>query len=286
MNVLSLNTSEVRYPTPDPALVARCAKQALRAEVRAYPKPGLVSRIDSGSHRDMDISTFERSIAALTPYFTRLAQGGADHADMTSLRIIGIEAEAAMMAATGGINTHRGAIFGLGLLAAAAGAGASNLGLHVVQCWGRDILDGPIPLHSHGTKALRHYGAGGARAEAAAGFPGVYSIGLPALKRATHVRPFDPEAHQVHVLMTLMAHIEDTTLLHRGGMDGALWARAQAREFLEKGGIAPTDWRETVASVHHAFVERNLSPGGCADLLAMTLFVDEIQRSVLRSDVS
>ena len=113
---------------------------------------------------------------------------------MNRLREIGLEAERAMLAATGGVNTHRGAIFGLGLLCAAAGATwsgttrsgshwrANVLGATVRQRWGQAILRGPIPLHSHGTNALLQFGAGGARAQAAAGFPHALDVGLPALR--------------------------------------------------------------------------------------------------------
>jgi triphosphoribosyl-dephospho-CoA synthase len=160
--------------------VAAAAVAALLAELETWPKPGLVSHLDSGSHTDMDASTFKASTIAIAPFFGHLAVAGAAGSDMDSLREIGVEAERAMLAATGGVNTHRGAIFGLGLLCAAAGAAWSGsararwhwrakvLAATVTRRWGNAILRGPIPLHSHGTNALRQFGAGGARAQAAA----------------------------------------------------------------------------------------------------------------------
>src|SRR5271170_6939092 len=168
--------------------IADQAVLALLHELAAWPKPGLVSYVDSGSHTDMDAAMLQASAEALRPFFAELARAGQDGADMARLRTIGLRAEAAMLAATGGVNTHRGAIFGLGLLCAAAGAVAEissegaavarvGLGQVVVRRWARDIQRGPIPLFSHGAAALRRYGAGGARAEAAGGFRSVYEVG-------------------------------------------------------------------------------------------------------------
>lgn len=261
--------------------IAVLAQDALLSEVHTWPKPGLVSHIDAGSHDDMDCSTFEASAESLLPYFRDIAAAGAAGMAMHGLRALGIQAEHAMMAATGGVNTHRGAIFGVGLLCAAAGyrerMGVSDtLGDIVAWRWGASILGGPRPADSNGISVLRRYGAGGARAEAAAGFPSLYRIALPALRQARLLRPRDSEAQRVQALFALVAEVEDTNLLHRGGPLGGSWARAAARSFLVRGGIARPDWRESAAAIHREFVARRLSPGGCADLLAMALFVDSV----------
>jgi triphosphoribosyl-dephospho-CoA synthase len=259
--------------------IAAVAHGALLSEVHTWPKPGLVSHIDCGSHDDMDYGTFAASADSLLPYFLGVAVAGAQGADMHGLRALGLQAECAMLRATRGVNTHRGAIFGLGLLCAAAGyrrrAGACDtLGEIVASRWGNGILGIPRPMDSHGTATLLRYGAGGARAEAAAGFPNLYRIALPALRQARGVRPDDAEAQRVQVLFALLAEVEDTNLLHRGGPGGCRWAQTAARDFLESGGIFRTGWREHAARIHRQFVARNLSPGGCADLLAMALFAD------------
>jgi triphosphoribosyl-dephospho-CoA synthase len=269
--------------------VAAAAVDALLAELETWPKPGLVSHLDSGSHIDMDASTFKASTLAISPFFGQLAVAGAAGADMDRLREIGVEAERAMLAATGGVNTHRGAIFGLGLLCAAAGAAwsasararwrwrAKFLAATVTRRWGHAILRGPIPLHSHGTNALRQFGAGGARVQAAAGFPIARDVGLPALRLGRSLAPEDPEAARVQSFFAILASMEDTNLLHRGGAAGLRYAQEEAVEFLRLGGVAQADWRVRAASVHRTFVERHLSPGGCADLLAIVLFLDALE---------
>ena len=266
---------------PDLSTVGAVAADCLVKELETWPKPGLVSHVDNGSHHDMNAGTFRRSAAAIRPYLQRLADAGAHGSRMGPLRIIGLEAERAMLAATSGINTHRGAIFGLGLLCAAAGAKAGALvdpglalGDVVARLWGDSILDGPVLLHSHGSAARRRFGAGGARIEAASGFPSIYRIGLPALRRARSVVSEDVEAARVEACLALIASVEDTNLLHRGGLDGLRFARDAARRFIATGGVCAPGWRVRAREIHERFVARRLSPGGSADLLAMTLFVD------------
>jgi triphosphoribosyl-dephospho-CoA synthase len=269
-----------------PNHVANAAGAALLAELDTWPKPGLVSHVDQGSHSDMDAGTFEASTAAIVPFFARLTEAGANGADMPVLRDIGLAAERAMLSATGGVNTHRGAIFGLGLLCAAAGASWSSgqaiwrpalLGDVVRRRWGGSILRGPIPLRSHGTDAWRRFGAGGARAQAAAGFPHALEVGLSAFRLARVTQPDDPEAARVQAFFALLAEMEDTNLLHRGGAKGLRFAREAAAGFLSQGGVDRAGWRMEAAAVHRAFVARRLSPGGCADLLAISLFLDALE---------
>jgi len=274
--------SSALAPLPGGSIGA-LATQCLKLEVATYPKPGLVSQVDNGAHHDMDAALLSRSADTLAPFFAELASAGAAGAGMERLRMIGIAAEQAMLAATAGVNTHRGAIFGLGLLSAAAGLRIAYgidlpLGRIITERWGTAILSGPIPLHSHGARAARDHGAGGARVEAARGLPSVYDIALPVLRGARNLAPEgDDEAARVQTCMTLIARVDDTNLLHRGGADGLRFAQARAAAFLAAGGIGRADWRNRAASIHRAFVARNLSPGGCADLLAMTLFVDRLE---------
>ncbi|OXI24435.1 triphosphoribosyl-dephospho-CoA synthase MdcB [Burkholderia sp. AU15512] len=275
-----------RVPAPSEAeRIADLAERSLVLEIETFPKPGLVSHVDTGSHTDMDAATFARSAAVLRPYFAELADAGARDADMAVLRKIGLRAEHAMLAATGGVNTHRGAIFGLGLLCAAAGRRAMpgavpvgmTLGAFVSLRWGADILGGPRLPDSHGERASRRYGVGGARREAADGFTTVYAVGLPALRRTQRDLPGDPEAARVDACFALIAALDDTNLLHRGGQAGLAFARATARAFAARGGVRARDWRLRAAAAHRAFVARRLSPGGAADLLAMSVFIDALE---------
>jgi triphosphoribosyl-dephospho-CoA synthase len=272
-------------------LIANHAVDALLAELATWPKPGLVSHVDNGSHADMNAKMLQVSAETLRPYFAELAKAGLDNADMGRLRSIGLRAESAMLAATGGVNTHRGAIFGLGLLCAAAGrvteisaegapVAPARLGHIVTRRWAAGIERGPIPLFSHGAGALRRYGAGGARAEAAGGFRSVYEVGWPALREGRSLRPDDPDAARVQACFALIEAVQDTNLLHRGGEEGMRFACEAASAFLAQGGVGAPDWRARAAAVHAAFVARCLSPGGCADLLAMTLFVDALDKKV------
>src|ERR1700690_3843228 len=253
----------------DAAAIASMAVRCLLLELETWPKPGLVSHIAPGSHADMNAGTFCRSAAAIHPFLHALAEAGAQGCGMGRLRVIGLDAEAAMFAATNGVNTHRGAIFGFGLLCAAAGARAAGrtdpampLGVVVSRLWGSNILNGPVLLHSHGGGARRRYGAGGARLEAAQGFPSVYKIGLPALKQAALIAPGNAEAARVQACFALIAALEDTNLLHRAGPSVFRFAQRAARIFLEGGGVSTFYGRKRASIVHRSFVARRLSPGG------------------------
>jgi triphosphoribosyl-dephospho-CoA synthase len=267
---------------PEPSFSAKTGELAalcLELEVATYPKPGLVSHIDNGAHHDMNFALLLRSAKTLTPFFTELAHAGAGGARIDRLRAIGVEAERAMLAATGGVNTHRGAIFGFGLLCAAAGFRRAYridrpLGALIADRWGEAILSGSAALRSHGAEAARRHGVGGARREAAQGLPSVYAIALPALRAGRALAPSDEGAARVQACMALIATVADTNLLHRGGAAGLEFAHGRARAFLEAGGVGAANWRDRATAIHRAFVARNLSPGGCADLLAMALFVD------------
>ncbi len=275
-----------RADAPSAGRVADLAHAALIGELETWPKPGLVSPVDSGSHDDMDAETLRRSAAAIRPFFAELVAAGARAAEMADLRAIGLKAETAMMRATGGVNAHRGAIFSLGLICAAAGAkgeghgvgraGAEALAEAVGHLWGPAISRAPVSAVSHGGRAARRFGVGGASAEAASGFPTIRAVGLPALRFGRSCAPGDPEAARVHCFFALLAVVDDTNLLHRGGADGLVGARAAAATFLDAGGIAAPAWRERAAAIHRSFVAARLSPGGCADLLAATLLLDAL----------
>ena len=263
--------------------VADLARAALLDELTTWPKPGLVSLVDSGSHRDMDAGTLTRSADAIHPFFVVLARAGERQAGMTELRAIGLAAEAAMMIATGGVNAHRGAIFTLGLICAAEGAlgyapGPAEVRLDAVRAgWGDSILHGPASMRSHGGIAVLRFGVGGARQEAATGFPTLRVVGLPALREGRRLRPADAEAARVHCFFALMSELDDTNLLHRGGRSGLRYAKEGASSFRAAGGVAAPLWRDDAERVHRAFVARDLSPGGSADLLAATLLLDALE---------
>ena len=262
-----------------PARIAALAETALLDELDTWPKPGLVTPRDRGSHADMDHALLAASARVLRPFFASLAEAGADGAGLDALRRTGRAAEAAMLAATGGVNTHRGAIFSIGLLAAAAGAGRGHpapggLGTTVRRLWAHALLAAPAPQGTHGAEARRRHGAAGALIEAAHGFPSIYQIGLPALRDA---REAAEVASRVQTCFALIATVEDTNLLHRGGAEGLAYARGAAASFLASGGVRAPGWLARAEAVGAGFVGRRLSPGGSADLLAATLFVHQIE---------
>ncbi|RZA33193.1 MAG: triphosphoribosyl-dephospho-CoA synthase MdcB [Lysobacteraceae bacterium] len=265
--------------------LARLAVRSLYAELVLYPKPGLVSRVDNGSHADMNAATFMRSMFALRRYFGEIARAGMQDAPFHVLKRLGIEAEARMLRATGGINTHRGAIFCLGLLCAAIGrcrAKGTVLNPAAIQAtllihWGQELgaHSGDAEVQSHGHEARERYAASGAREEGARGFPSVFGIGLPALRRAL-AAGLGLRRARIDALFALMAHISDTNVYHRGGLEGAQAVRRQARAFIARGGSAAPDWEARALACHHSFVAARLSPGGAADLLGAVCLLQSV----------
>ena len=260
--------------------LARAAVRALYVEVALEPKPGLVSMRDSGSHTDMDAATFVRSLFALRHYFARIARAGAQGVDLPGLQAVGIAAEARMLAATGGVNTHRGAVFGLGLLCAAAGRVAARgqtpsavrVRSALQATWGETLAararaarqTAPV---SHGQEAAQAHGLRSALDEAALAFPTVFEVALPALQAAL-AAGLGERVARVQALFATMAVLDDTNLAHRGGIAGLRWMQAQAQAFVAAGGVQQPDWLAQARALHLAAVQRRLSPGGSADVLA------------------
>lgn len=272
--------------TTDPASahLARLAVDSLLAELRLYPKPGLVSPVDSGAHRDMDFALMEKSARCLEPYFARLAVAGREgEGFQQSIVPIGLEAERHMLTTTGGVNTHRGALFIHGLLVAAAARCPAPITAHTLQStlcqtWGAELrahLVSGMQADSHGGIVHRRTGRGGAREEAADGFPGIFKIALPHFEKLLAGGiPADDAA--IDTLFVLIGETHDTNLYHRADTDGACAAREAARDFLKSGGVRASGWPERAIEIHHRFVVQSLSPGGAADLLAATLFAHRL----------
>jgi triphosphoribosyl-dephospho-CoA synthase len=247
------------------AIVARLAVRSLYQELALYPKPGLVSLVDTGSHDDMDASTFVRSLFSLRRYFLDIALAGADGSDFAVLRGLGIDAERRMLAATGGINTHRGAIFSLGMLCAAAGRSVSSgaagwqpdqLRATLVGCWGAALAGHRGAAASNGAMVRARHAAPGAREQAAAGFPAIFELALPTLRR-TLALGRGLRCARIDTLFTLMAELSDTNVYHRGGADGARIVRDSSLRFLERGGTA-ADLLAATCFVHALSLESSL----------------------------
>jgi triphosphoribosyl-dephospho-CoA synthase len=269
---------------------ARIAVRCLHTELVLHPKPGLVSLVDNGSHTDMTAVTFMRSLFALRHYFARICRAGIDDAPFSVLKRLGIEAEARMLRATGGVNTHRGAIFSLGMLCAATGrATAQGIaltgdGLRAIMLirWGEELAGHtrPAGASSHGLQVADVHAASGAREEGALGLPSVFEVGLPAMRR-TLAAGRSMHLARIDALFALMAHLSDTNVFYRGGAHGALTVKQQAEGFLAIGGTAHPRWRDYALECHRVLVDQKLSPGGAADLLAATCLVHAIANGAL-----
>jgi triphosphoribosyl-dephospho-CoA synthase len=272
-------------PRLTPAAIGHAATLALYDELSLTPKPGLVTLIDRGSHEDMDAHTFMRSLFALRRYFAQIAEAGFGGAEFAVLERYGIAAEARMLAATGGINTHRGAIFMLGLLCAAAGAALREHGgaLHPFQLrdalrrdWGDALATrSRRPPTLPGGIAARRHGLRSTSEEAALAFPVLFETALPAL-RAALARGLTPQQARLDTLFHIMAILDDSNLAHRGGLAGLRHAQRAARGFLDRGGIARPDGFQEAKAIAEAFVARRLSPGGAADTLAAACWITRV----------
>lgn len=266
----------------DSRFAAQKAQQALLYEVGITPKPGLVDRRNSGSHGDMDFFTFQRSAVALYPYFEecvrigRATRNALPTATLEALRLPGRKAEAAMLAATGGVNTHKGAIFSLGLLCGALGRLERQNWCdpeQVLSLCGQmaaDLLkEFEKPGNTVGYHLYQTYGITGIRGQAAAGYPAVLEIALPRLEMGLE-QGLSLNRAACGALLALIAHTEDTNLIHRGGWELAKKKAAQIAALLEQD---PFPSEENLEELDDSFIADNLSPGGCADLLAMALML-------------
>ena len=274
----------------DAQRMARCAVRALYAEVALEPKPGLVSFRDNGSHTDMTAATFVKSLFALRHYFGHMARAGALAHPFEFLQALGMGAEERMLGATGGVNTHRGAVFALGLLCAAAGRlsaqgevlTAQSLRDALLTHWGQALrwraasAAQTAPL-SNGQRAARRFGLRSAGDEAALGFPTLFEVTLPALLAALQAG-HALRAARVQAFFATMAVLDDTNTAHRGGWEGVQFVKTSAQGFLDAGGVAQTDWVLQARAIHADLVARRLSPGGSADVLAAACWLHAMQQ--------
>ncbi len=258
-----------------PQHIAAQARAALEREVLLTPKPGLVDAANTGAHRDMDRETFLRSAAALEPWFQSMAERGmafpeeAPAALFAALRPMGMQAEQAMYAATGGVNTHKGALFSLGLLCAACGRlTAQNRPLTVETLCGLSAqMTAGITAReltgedTHGLAAHAAYGARGVRGEAESGFASVRELALPHLS--------GPDGSWL-ALLHLISRVRDTNVLHRAGEEGLAWLQARAAALLTDFSLP------ALTALDGECIARNISPGGSADLLAIAFFLQVV----------
>ena len=296
--------------------MASCAVRALLYEVSTTPKPGLVDRNNSGSHNDMDFFTFVDSSAALIPWFRDFFCLGWEHCSesdsqlFSRLRFAGQEAETSMFMATNHINTHKGLIFAFAIILGALGkAYAIRNSLNTTETVPNTLpINLAVPcdeIRNYCKKLAQHslsdfsnsvthsspqtfgqlqhktYGLTGARGEAAAGFPAVFTYGLPALKCWLN-QGLTLNDSSALALISLLAYVNDTNMIHRGGFELANKSKADAKSLLDN--INLINFKESLIKLDSDYIKDNLSPGGCADLLAISLlFLFLEQRGLVQS---
>ena len=263
--------------------VSELACRALLYEACTTPKPGLVDCRNSGSHTDMDLFSFLSSAASLQPYFAGCVQIGMETAGQSpaatfdALRWPGKFAELRMLEVTNGVNTHKGAIFTMGVLCGALGRLDDRVWndpaciLRECAAMTCGITERELIADQTGETAgeqlFCRFGAMGVRGQMEAGLPDVLNSGLPVLERELQ-KGCSIETAGCTALLSLIAAAEDTNLLKRGGQDGLKWAAEEAERLLEN---APD--RRMLEALDDAFIAKNLSPGGAADLLAVCYFL-------------
>ena len=270
--------------------IASCAARALLYEVSVTPKPGLVDRNNSGSHRDMDFYTFIDSSAALVSHFREMYCLGwredtlPEEQFFPRLRFLGQQAEKDMFAATGGVNTHKGLIFSMGILCAALGRKHAGTRQPVPedelfqQCaaLGKEALkdfsaaETGLSPDTAGLRLYREKRIGGVREEAAEGFPAAKGTGLKNL-RAGLAAGMSLNDAAAAALLSLIGALEDTNMIHRGGLPEAERCRKEARELY--GTLTAENCVAELRQLDEAYIRKNLSPGGAADLLALSMLL-------------
>jgi triphosphoribosyl-dephospho-CoA synthase len=271
--------------------MAALATSALIDEAELTPKPGLVDLHSNGAHTDLNFDLMCLSAKSLQTTFADMAavaHGSKPSQQLReSLACIGRNGEKVMLEATGGVNTHRGAIWALGLLTAAAAiAGYRALPSDIARIAGEisRFPDRFAPVaDSHGLRVRRQFGTSGARGEAHQGFPHVVKLGLPALLMSRSRRMSETHA-RLDSLLAIMAHLEDTCLLHRGGIPALHTARQGARSILSVGGTSVNEGWLALRKLDTDLVALHASPGGSADLLAAVLFLDRISAQWMVKD--
>lgn len=268
----------------DTADAARQAVRALLYEVTTTPKPGLVDRRNSGSHRDMDVFTFMDSAAALYPYFEACVRVGRATAEQSApetfeaLRPLGCQAEGEMLDATGGVNTHKGAVFSVGITCAALGRldreywadparVLTEVSAMTAGLTDRDFANVTAENASTvGQRLYVQYGITGVRGQVEAGLPAVLNIGLPVLE-AGRAKGYDFDRAGSGALLAILAHSTDTNIIARSSRERQLVLTEELTALLAK---TPYPDKAALAALDDRFIAENLSPGGSADLLALT----------------
>lgn len=269
--------------------ISSLAVQAMIYEVSCYPSPGLVSPVSCGAHKDMDFFTFIDSTSVLSKYLTLFIQEGFSNKPykeiFNSIRKIGITAEQDMFAKTKGINTHKGMLFLMGISCAAIGKTINeNKSFKYIQNTIKEMTTGIVEkeliqlkdtqAHSHGEKLFLKYKTDGVRGEVERGIPTVFQFSLDFYKENSELSIND---RLVHTLIGIMQSCNDSTIIHRHSVEVLEEVKETAREIITIGGMKTAKGRDAINNLCTEFIGRNISPGGSADLLGVTVFLSLVE---------
>jgi triphosphoribosyl-dephospho-CoA synthase len=265
--------------------ISSFAVQAMLYEVSCFPSPGLVSPISTGAHKDMNYYTFIDSVAVLSKYLPLFVEEGYSYkcyGDIfNNIRVIGIEAEKEMFIKTKGINTHKGMLFLMGVACAAAGKAIyEKKGFKEIQYVIKEMTAGIVEKEllvlkdnnklSHGEKLYLKYKNEGIRGEVQKGIPTVFKFSLDFYKQALELSEND---RLVNTLIGIMQICNDSTIIHRHSPKILEEVQAKAKAIINLGGMRTTEGKKLIDNLCEEFIERNISPGGSADLLGVTMFL-------------
>lgn len=279
--------------------VGQYLTQAILLEVSTHPKPGLVTRLSNGAHKDMSIFTFMMSSAVLSKAFNDLQDIGQAHRGTLAelfckLRSYGVGAEAELLRVTKGVNTQRGILFAGGIVSAVSGY-AMNMGLSrdallplikemAAGLVARELKNLDHAAMTAGEKLYYKYGITGIRGEVENGFPSVINHGLPALEDAFNKGATINDA-LVHALIALMTVVEDSNVIWRTDYETLLEVQRIAKDILNLGSVFTEKGRIAIAETERYFLQRRISPGGSADLLSVTITLYLLEHKEFPNDI-
>lgn len=278
------------------------AQRAILYEASTTPKPGLVDRDNSGAHKDMDFFTFMASSSALYRGFYECTMAGLFFEEEDSTKLLdkirkpGINSEKAMFNATNGVNTHKGIIFSLGILCAVLGKLYSRQGGEsfiiedvcdevkkaAYKLTDKDFaeIDNKTVL-THGERLYKNYGLKGIRGEVESGFYSVRKDAVQVLRAWSRNTHCSMNHLFLNILLNLMSDSEDTNVIIRGGIDSLAYVKNLSKQFVREGGMQQPDAVKKLQMMNDDFVKRNISPGGSADLLAVTIFLGMMEGIII-----